>query len=207
MRCISPPPSGPLAQEIGPPPVRPIVDARAMGPAAVRSRTHRDCTSPEGAAPNSNGQEKSPRARAGGPADRLGQTFNPPPSRPPSSRARASRSHDGSGSSLQIADHPAKRPHPRHGLARRRRSRAMLPCIAVAFRCPAALAPVHPASRLALHGWGAARLARSGPGMAARGLRQPARFRLHGVVRLFVHFPAPRCDGGIRRQSPPARLR
>ena len=62
----------------------------------------------------------------------------------------------------------------------------MIPGVAVALRCAAAFSAVHPAPGLALHRRGAARLARARPGMAARGLRQPGRFRLHGVVCLPV---------------------
>ena len=79
--------------------------------------------------------------------------------------------------------------------------------VLVVLRCPAALAPVHPAPRLAVYGWGSALRPLAGPGSAARGLCQARRFRLHGVVRLNVHFLAPRNDGGIERRSPPAHLR
>jgi len=51
---------------------------------------------------------------------------------------------------------------------------------------------MHPTPSPAVHGWGSAFRSRTCPGSATRRLRQPRRFRLHGVVRLIVHFCCPR---------------
>ena len=76
----------------------------------------------------------------------------------------------------------------------------MLPCVAVALRRAAALAAVHPASLRPLDRRGLANRSLARHGQASRGLCQPRRFRLHGVVRRILHFGAPRRGDGIDRQ-------
>ena len=79
----------------------------------------------------------------------------------------------------------------------------MLPGVPIALRRAAALAPVHPASRAALHRWRLARRSLACHGQAAGCLCQL--FRLRGVVRLILHFAYPRHDCGPDRQSRLAR--
>lgn len=58
----------------------------------------------------------------------------------------------------------------RHQRQRLGRSRTMLASVPATLGRPATLATVHPAPLRTVHRWGLARLPRSGPGMATRGL-------------------------------------